>query len=81
MLPAGAVLLNDCSTHAESLSRVHGIGQVVSSAFRTLGPTISGYWYEVGMRQGVVGGAWWAVSFVAFLGWLASRRIFEKPVK
>ncbi|KAL3424516.1 major facilitator superfamily transporter [Phlyctema vagabunda] len=75
VLPTGAVLLNDCSTTPSSLTRVHAIGQVVSSASRTLGGVMSGYWYGIGLRHGVVGAAWWAVSFVALLGWLSSRRI------
>jgi len=75
VLPTGAVLLNDCSTDPSSLTRVHGIGQVVSSASRTLGGMVSGYWYGIGIRYGVVGTAWWAVSLVALLGWISSRRI------
>ena len=75
VLPTGAVLLNDCSTDPSSLTRVHGIGQVVSAASRTVGGMVSGYWYGIGIRHGVVGAAWWAVSFVALLGWISSRRI------
>ncbi|KAH8819355.1 major facilitator superfamily domain-containing protein [Xylogone sp. PMI_703] len=77
VLPTGAVLLNDCSTSPSTLTRVHGIGQVTSSTFRTLGGVVSGYWYGVGIQHGIVGAAWWAVSFVALLGWLSSRRILH----
>jgi hypothetical protein len=80
VLPTGAVLLNDCSTDPSSLTRVHGIGQVVSSASRTLGGVVSGYWYGIGIEHGVVGAAWWAVSFVALLGWLSARRIAHRGV-
>lgn len=75
VLPTGAVLLNDCSTDPASLTRVHGIGQLVSSASRTLGGIVGGYWYGIGIRHGVVGTAWWAVTLVALLGWVLSRRI------
>lgn len=77
-LPAAIVLLNSCAPRPSALSAVHGIGHVVSSAFRTMGPIVSGHWYGLGLTGGVVGRSWWAVSSVALIGWFASRRIVSE---
>jgi hypothetical protein len=52
------------------VSTIHGIGQAASSAFRTIGPTLGGYWYGVGLKKGfkgVVGTGWWGISVVTIL--------------
>lgn len=56
---------------------MHGIGQSVSSAFRTIGPVFSGGWYGVGLEMGVVGFAWWLVALVSGLGCLAAVFVYE----
>lgn len=42
-VPASITLLNNCSPHPSVLGIVHGIGQAIASAFRTLGPVCAGY--------------------------------------
>ncbi|PGH07120.1 hypothetical protein GX51_01907 [Blastomyces parvus] len=49
-LPASIILLNNCSPHPSVLGTVHGIGQSVSSAFRTIGPVFAGSWYGLGLE-------------------------------
>ncbi|KNG79914.1 MFS transporter [Aspergillus nomiae NRRL 13137] len=51
-LPTSIILLNNCSPHPSVLGTIHGIGQSVSSAFRTIGPIFSGSWYGYGWRSG-----------------------------
>jgi len=72
-LPATITLLNNASPHPSVLGTVHGIGHSVSSAARTIGPVVSGYVYGLGLENGIIGAAWWVVSLVAILGWVATR--------
>lgn len=50
-LPTSIILLNNCSPHPSVLGTIHGIGQSVSSAFRTIGPIFSGAWYGYGLEE------------------------------
>lgn len=76
-LPATIILLNNCSPHPSVLGTVHGIGQSVSAACRTIGPLVSGWWYGAGLESGVVGAAWWAVSGVAIAGCVTAIWVYE----
>lgn len=76
-LPTSIILLNNCSPHPSVLGTMHGIGQSVSSAFRTIGPIFSGAWYGYGLDIGVVGFAWWLVSLVSIFGCLAAVFVYE----
>ncbi|TQB75254.1 hypothetical protein MPDQ_003507 [Monascus purpureus] len=76
-LPTSIILLNNCSPHPSVLGTIHGIGQSVSSAFRTIGPIFSGAWYGLGLEIGVVGIAWWLVALVSVLGCLAAIFVYE----
>jgi len=49
-LPATIYLLNNCAPHPTVLGAVHGIGQGVSAAFRTLGSVIGGLCYAWGLE-------------------------------
>ncbi|KAF2086329.1 MFS general substrate transporter [Saccharata proteae CBS 121410] len=71
-LPASIILLNNSSPHPSVLATIHGIGQSVSSTFRTVGPIAAGYWYGVGLEKGMVGMAWWVVAAVSAIGCVAS---------
>jgi hypothetical protein len=76
-LPSQAILLNNSSPHPSVLGTVHGLGQSVSSAARTIGPVLGGVVYGLGLSNGVVGAVWWALSAVAVCGVLASFLIRE----
>ncbi|KAI9815961.1 MAG: hypothetical protein M1827_001953 [Pycnora praestabilis] len=76
-LPSTVILLNNCSPHPSVLGTIHGIGQSVSSASRTLGPVLGGWLYGLGLRKGVVGGVYWGLSGVAVLGWVVSGWLHE----
>ncbi|KAK2786648.1 hypothetical protein FQN53_006352 [Emmonsiellopsis sp. PD_33] len=76
-LPTSIILLNNCSPHPSVLGTVHGIGQSVSSAFRTVGPVFAGSWYGLGLEIGMVGLAWWLVAFVSCLGCVAAFWVYE----
>ncbi|KAH6990221.1 major facilitator superfamily domain-containing protein [Ilyonectria destructans] len=67
-LPATIILLNNCSPHPSVLGTIHGLGQSVSAAFRTVGPVVGGWWYGYGLDIGMVAWGWWGVAAVAVLG-------------
>jgi hypothetical protein len=77
VMPATLMLLNNCAPHPSVLGTVHGIGQTVSSVFRTLGPVVGGWLYGVGFERGVVGLVWWVVALVAVAGWAGSCFVRE----
>lgn len=76
-LPATIILLNNCSPHPSVLGTVHGMGQSVSAAFRTVGPVVAGWWYGAGLEGGVVGMAWWATAGVAGAGCVVAMWVYE----
>jgi MFS family permease len=71
-LPASIILVNNASPHTSVLGTIHGVGQSVSSAMRTLGPVAGGYWFGLGLEKGMVGLGWWAVAVISALGCVAS---------
>jgi Na+/melibiose symporter-like transporter len=42
-IPASIALLNNCSPHPSVLGTINGVGQTISSLFRTIGPACAGY--------------------------------------
>lgn len=56
---------------------MHGIGQTVNSAGRTVGPVLGGWLYGLGLSKGVVGGVWWGLACVAAGGWVVSGFLYE----
>ncbi|KAF7588532.1 hypothetical protein BBP40_005559 [Aspergillus hancockii] len=76
-LPTSIILLNNCSPHPSVLGTIHGIGQSVSSAFRTIGPIFSGGWYGYGLEIGMVGFAWWLIALVSVFGCVAAIFVYE----
>lgn len=76
-LPATIILINNCSPHPSVLGTIHGMGQSVASAARTLGPIAGGWLYGLGLTHGVVGGVWWGLSGVAVTACIASAFVRE----
>jgi MFS family permease len=67
-MPGSILLINNSSPSPGMLGTIHGMGAATSSAFRTVGPIISGYWYAQGLEEGSVGYAWWCLAAVSVLG-------------
>lgn len=74
-LPASIILVNNASPHPSVLGTIHGVGQSVSSAMRTLGPVAGGYWFGLGLEKGMVGLGWWAIACISALGCVASLSV------
>jgi MFS family permease len=75
--PAAQILLNNCCPHPTVLGTVHGIGQSVSAASRTIGPALGGWVYGVGLEKGMVGATFWALACVGLLSCFASNFVRE----
>ena len=71
-LPTSIILINNCSPRPSALGTVHGLGQFVSAALRTIRHTVSGIWCGYGLDMGVVGLAWWLTVGVSVLGYIIS---------
>lgn len=69
-MPSATILVNNCCPHPSVLSTIHGVAQSVSSGMRMLGPILGGLGFGVGLENGVVGAAFWALMGVASLGTL-----------
>jgi hypothetical protein len=76
-LPAQTILVNNCTPHPSVLGTVHGLGQSVSSFARTVGPMLCGFFYGLGLVNGVIGAVWWGLSGVAICGVVASWWVKE----
>ncbi|KAJ4151031.1 hypothetical protein LMH87_011751 [Akanthomyces muscarius] len=76
-LPSMAILVNNGSPHPSVLGTVHGLGQSVSSAARTIGPMIGGAVYGFGLNRGYVGLVWWSLSGISICACLASLLVKE----
>jgi hypothetical protein len=71
-LPASIILLNNCSPHPSVLGSIHGLGQSVSAAFRTVGPVVGGRWYGFGLDIGMVAWGWWGTAAMSMIGCLTA---------
>ena len=67
-MPGTILLVNNSSPSPALLGTIHGMGAATSSAFRTIGPIISGRWYAEGLQGGSVGYAWWCLAAVSVVG-------------
>lgn len=76
-LPATTILVNNACPHPSVLGTMHGIGQTLSSAGRTIGPTLGGALYGLGLKKGVVGAVWWGLSGLALVTCIASNWVRE----
>jgi hypothetical protein len=76
-LPATTILVNNASPHPSVLGTMHGIGQSLSSMGRTIGPSLSGAFYGIGLRHGVVGAVFWGLSGLAVMNCIASNWVRE----
>ena len=76
-LPAAAILVNNASPHPSVLGTMHGMGQSVSSAMRTVGPLLISWLYGKGLSRGTVGLAWWCMAVMGVLGAVAGGWVRE----
>jgi hypothetical protein len=76
-MPGSIILLNNSSPHPSVLGTIHGLGQSVSAAFRTVGPVVGGRWYGYGLEIGMVAWGWWGIALVSVMGSLLAMGMYE----
>ncbi|KAH6899872.1 major facilitator superfamily domain-containing protein [Thelonectria olida] len=76
-IPSQTILVNNASPHPSVLGSIHGVGQSVNSAARTLGPIVGGVVYGFGLDKGIIGLVWWILSCVGICAVLASLFVKE----
>jgi len=76
-LPGMTILVNNACPHPSVLGTLHGIAQSISSGMRTIGPAVTGWLYGKGLQWGVVGTAFWFLTTVACVGFLAGSFVRE----
>ncbi|KAK3503857.1 hypothetical protein B0T13DRAFT_445149 [Neurospora crassa] len=85
-VPSAEVLLAESSSSEEGvLEKVQVVGNMVTSLASVVGPVIGGVVYAKGVREGVVGAAWWfylAIVAIVAAGWCIcfQGRVYEEPV-
>jgi len=75
--PGSTILMNNCSPHPSVLGTIHGIGQSANSAAKTIGPTLGGWLYGLGLSHGMVGLAFWVLAFMSVCTITASNWVRE----
>ncbi|KUL82877.1 hypothetical protein ZTR_09026 [Talaromyces verruculosus] len=80
VIPATLIVLNNSAPSPELLGKVHGIGQMASSLFRTLGPFFAGYLYQASLQLQSIIFAWWVVAGLAIVGFCAAQYVRDGPV-
>ncbi|KAL1856461.1 hypothetical protein Daus18300_010728 [Diaporthe australafricana] len=72
-----AILLTNLALNLQALGTINGVPASTASLCRTLGPTIAGVLYAVGLSTGYLGLAWWSNGLVTIAGALFSFQITE----
>lgn len=70
-IPSTVILLTNAAPSPMALGAVHGVGNMLSSLARTVGPALGGVIFGWGLDSGVVGTVWWGYLFVISIGGLA----------
>ncbi len=70
-IPSSVILLTNSAPTPLALGAVHGVGNMLSSLSRTIGPLLGGLIFGWGLDSGVVGTVWWSYLTVISLGGLA----------
>ncbi|MCJ1405599.1 hypothetical protein MMC11_008827 [Xylographa trunciseda] len=75
-IPSSVILLTNVAPSKKDLGTIHGVGNMVSSLSRAVGPAIAGWVYGLGLDKGTVGLVWWTyLTIVAFLGYWQSGNL------
>lgn len=83
-IPSTVILLTNSAPTPLALGAVHGVGNMLSSLARTVGPLLGGYIFGWGMEHGAIGMVWWSyLTTIAVVGlawsWMLTEG--EHPTK
>jgi hypothetical protein len=83
-IPSSVILLTNSAPTALALGAVHGVGNMVSSLSRAVGPALGGVIFGLGVDMGVVGTVWWGyLTVISILGlaWSWTLTEGERPTE
>jgi len=83
-IPSSVILLTNSAPTPLALGAVHGVGNMLSSLSRAVGPAIGGVIFGWGMEHGVIGTVWWTyltIISVAGLCWSWMLAEGERPTE
>lgn len=83
-IPSSVILLTNSAPTPLALGAVHGVGNMLSSLSRTVGPALGGVIFGWGLDSGVVGTVWWGYLFiisVSGLAWSWTLKEGERPAE
>lgn len=68
-IPSTVILLTNSAPTPLALGAVHGVGNMLSSLARTVGPLLGGYIFGWGIEHGAIGMVWWSyLTTIAAVG-------------
>ncbi|EGX47176.1 hypothetical protein AOL_s00097g15 [Orbilia oligospora ATCC 24927] len=77
-IPSSVILLTNAAPSPKLLGTLHGIGNMLSSLARAVGPALGGWISAKGMEIGMVGCVWWTyLTVIAVLGVMVSWKMEE----
>lgn len=77
-IPSSVILLTNSAPTPLALGAVHGVGNMLSSLSRAVGPAIGGVIFGWGMDHGIVGTVWWTyLSIISIMGLVWSWTLTE----
>ncbi|KAJ6258838.1 Major facilitator superfamily multidrug transporter [Drechslerella dactyloides] len=77
-IPSSVILLTNAAPSPKILGTLHGIGNMLSSFARAVGPALGGWVSAKGMEMGMVGCVWWTyLTGIAIIGLFVSWKMEE----
>ncbi|KAK6331556.1 hypothetical protein TWF718_002105 [Orbilia javanica] len=77
-IPSSVILLTNAAPSPKLLGTLHGVGNMLSSLARAVGPALGGWVSAKGMEIGMVGCVWWTyLTGIAVLGVMVSLKMEE----
>ncbi|KAF3903750.1 hypothetical protein ABW21_db0209722 [Orbilia brochopaga] len=77
-IPSSVILLTNAAPSPKMLGTLHGIGNMLSSLARAVGPALGGWVSAKGMEIGMVGCVWWTyLTGIAIVGLAVSWKMEE----
>ncbi|KAK6345796.1 hypothetical protein TWF730_010139 [Orbilia blumenaviensis] len=77
-IPSSVILLTNAAPSPKLLGTLHGVGNMLSSLARAVGPALGGWVSAKGMEIGMVGCVWWTyLTGIAVLGVMVSWKMKE----
>ncbi|KAF3920946.1 hypothetical protein ABW20_dc0105521 [Dactylellina cionopaga] len=77
-IPSSVILLTNAAPSPRLLGTLHGVGNMLSSLARAVGPALGGWVSAKGMEMGMVGCVWWIyLTGIAIVGAFVSWRMEE----